>query len=360
MGQEIISVVVDGERFTAWKRFELSASMKEAARSFSLEVAAEAGALATAWKFKAGTSVEIYANDDLLCRGFVDRYQPKIGPTSADVSITGRSKSADLIDSSAIHDTGHFKDMTPDQIANELAADHGVEIVVDEELEPISHQLTPGKSVFREIEVLAREQGYTLMGEADGNIRITKAGSKRHAGGIIEGHNLKDGSADHDWSNRHAKYVVKGQLPDGHGPDSLELEAIARDAGVDRSNRVIIIVQEENTDKNRIKKRAKNRRDRSAGNGLKANVTMQGFRDDKGLIWSPGYLVWVESPFLNIAQDMLIESVSYHQEGGGTNSTLQLVDPRAYGGKKGKGNKSGEAWGQDDEDAELSPPEDTP
>ncbi|WP_112663492.1 phage baseplate assembly protein [Microvirga flavescens] len=361
MSNEIITVVVDGERFTAWKRSEVNASMKEAARSFTLEVAAEAGALATAWKFKAGTALEIYSNDDLLLKGYVDRYEPRLSERQSEVTISGRSKSADLIDSSADHPTGSFRNKTPDEIGNELAASHGVKIRTDAELEPVDYQVTPGETVFRALEKMTRTQGVTLMGEADGSILITKAGkrTRRHVGGIIDWQNLKNGSANHDWSNRHAKYIVRGQLPDGHGPDSLELEAIARDAGVDRNNRVVIVIQEENTSKSRIKKRAENRRDRATGAALRATITVQGFRDEVGKIWTPGHLVWVESPFLNLMQDMLIEDVRFNQDDSGSITTLQLVDPRTYGGEKGKGNKSGPAWKQRNNDASLATPQTT-
>jgi prophage tail gpP-like protein len=76
---------------------------------------------------------------------------------------------------------------------------------------------------------------------------------------------------------------------------------------------------------------------------------VQGFRDDTGQLWTPGKLVWTESPFLDIAQDMLIEQVEYAQSEAGSIATLSLTDPRAYGGHgagggKGKGNKSGSIW----------------
>lgn len=351
MGEEIVSVVVGGQRFTAFLRAQVRASMKEAARSFRLELAAELGATATAWTFRAGAQVSIYANDDLLLVGYVDRYRPRIDATDARVAVEGRSKAADIVDSSAEHETGGFEAKTPVEIANELAAPFGITFAADGDLEPVDYQITPGESVFRAVEKLARQQGYTLMGEADGNVRLPKAGSKRHAGGIIEGHNLKSGEADHNWSNRHSKYVVRGQRATGSGPDSLEVEAIARDAGVGRY-RPVIIVEQDDTTPARARKTARNRRDKAAGRALTATVTVQGFRDERGSIWQPGWLVWVESDFLQIRQEMLIETVDFVQDGvGGSETKLGLVDPRSYGGKKNKGNKSGEAWEQSDDEA---------
>ena len=76
------------------------------------------------------------------------------------------------------------------------------------------------------------------------------------------------------------------------------------------------------------------------------------FRDESGKIWEPGKLVWVESAFLDIAQDMLIERVSYQQDDGGSIATISLTDPRSYGGEGGKGNKSGSTWSRDNSEAE--------
>lgn len=352
MGVEIVRVVVGGMAYTSWKGATIRAAVKEAARSFSLNVAMEGGGAATAWTFKAGAAVSIYANADLLLTGYVDRYQPSLDANRIEATITGRSKAADAIDSSAEHSTGRIENKTLLEIAKELDK-FGIGFSSKETLDKIPvFQITPGESVFRALERQARAQGLTLMGKSDGGIEIVKAGTQRHAGGIFEGRNLKQGSADHNWSNRHSKYVVKGQRPTGSGVDNLEIEAAIRDSGVDRY-RPIVIVEEQDTDKGRAKKRAKNRRDRAAGEALRASITLQGFRDDAGEIWTPNRLVWVESPSLSIGQDMLVESVTFTLDGnGGSTTQLALVDPRAFGGKSKGNNKSGSAWKQDDSEAE--------
>lgn len=352
MGVEVITVSVGGMNYTAFKIAQVRAAFNEAARSFRLEVAAELGASATNAIFKVGTKLTIMSNGDLLLTGFVDQKQPRIEATNAMIAVSGRSNSADLVDSSAKHETGQFEDKDPLEIGNEVSQGIGAKFTTDQQLEKVEqYQVNPGESCFRLVEKMARQQGMTICGEADGNAKITKAGSKRHAGGLIEGRNILTGTADHNGSNRHSEYTVRGQRPFGHGVDNLEIEAIARDKGVDR-HRPIIIIQDEDTTKERTKKRAKNRKDRAAGHALKATIDTQGFRDESGKLWEPGYLVWVESPFLDIAQDMLIESVSYMQSEQGSIATIGLTDPRSYGGKGGKGNKSGSEWSQDDSEAE--------
>jgi len=343
--ETFITVGAGGGLWTAFERVLVRASFQEAARSFQLKVAAEPGASATAWMFKAGTDISIMSNGSLMCRGYVDRYQPTLAEhDTAEINISGRSRSQDYVDSSAVHDTNQFKNKTPQEIG--AALDHfGVGIATDEQLKKVPiYRITPGETAFRCLEKLCREQGVFPVGQADGSIKITKAGKQRHAGALIEGQNIKRIEADHNWSGRHSDVIVRGQAPYGHGEDALQIEGKARDAELGRY-RPVIVIHDGDTDKDRAKKRASTRRDREAGNALKADVVVQGHHDEGGTLWEPGALVFVSSNFADIHQDMAIETVTYSQDRkDGTLSVLSLVDPRALGGKGSKGGKAGGAW----------------
>lgn len=347
MGVEIITTVVDGQRFSGWKRVSVSAALDEAARLCVLEAAAEFGSAALAQQFKVGAKIEIYTNFNLLFTGYVDRRQPKISATEAYVVVSGRSLSQDMIDSSAEHETGLFKNKDLKEIAEELNK-YGLKIESKGKLKKHKKtKVTPGTTAYRAIERLAKSEGVTITGTADGGIKIWKPGEEpeSQAGGIFEGLNLLEGESDHNWSNRYSEYKVIGQKPEDHGEDSLEIEQAVRDSGV-RRNRKIIVVQKEDVDKDSAKERAENLRNRSAGASLQATVRLQGFRDSAGDLIEPGKLIWTESPFLDLAQDMIIEKVIYTQDESGSICSLTLTDPRTYGGKKGKGNKSGSSWDQ--------------
>jgi len=359
---EIVSVEVDGVRYTAFVRAQARAGYKEAARAFELRIAAELGASATHAVFRAGAEVSVYSNDDLLLTGFVDQKRPHYSARNAHMVITGRSKSGDLIDSDPDHGTGHFENKDPAEIGAELAEGYGATFRTDQTLSKLeSYQLTPGASIFREIEKMARRQGMTLSGTADGDILITKPdGSKRHAGGVFEGQNLLVGNADHNWSNRHSRYSFKGQRILGHGARRLHMVATSKDGAVKRKRHKTVIHDDDGPIDD-LKERATNRRNRAAGEALKATISTAGFRDQAGKIWEPGYLVWVESPYLDIAQDMLIEAVDYSSGPEGSLALLSLVDPRAFGGKGaggGKGNKSGSEYEIDDSEAVDETPAD--
>lgn len=352
MGPEIVTVVAGGARWSAFTRVEVSASFEHATRDFKLDLAAEPGPFATAWTFKAGTEIDILFNADLVFRGFVDRYQPKLHEHKhAEICVSGRSKGQDFVDSSAMHETGEFRDKKPDEIGQALDK-FGVGISSDVPLDKVEvARVAPGETAFRCVEKLCRQQGVFMVGQPDGSIKITKGGRERHAGGIIEGLNLKSGDADFNWSNRHSHIHVRGQRPHGTTETQhMRIDEQSQDEALQRY-RPLVIAHDGDIDKERAKKRAKHRRDREAGNALHANVVVQGFRDDGGKLWTPGALVWLESPFLNVAQDMAIKSVHFTQSRGehhgGSVSHLTLCDPRALGGKKAGTGKAGDAWDTD-------------
>ena len=353
MGIERIEVRVGGKIFTAWENVTVKAGFDEACRGFSLKAANELGASATHALFALGAAVQILANDDLLLDGYVTRRRPRFDSDSSSIAIIGKSKAVDLIECSTVHDTGDFTGMDPVQIGNAISAGIAARFETDQQLEKIARwHLSQGKRIHACVEEMCREQSMTLTGTAEGNVKITKAGTARHAGGLYEGENLLSAEADHDASNRHSRIIVRGQRAVGHGPDALEIEAVAQDARVKRY-RPLIILQKDDTSKARAKDRAENRRNRAAGNALRTDAEVQGFRDDAGAIWEPGRLIWTESETLGYAQDMLIESAEFQQDGkNGSTCSLGLVDPRAYDGAKGKGNRSSDEYDLDDSDAE--------
>lgn len=359
---EALFIEVDGVPYTAFLRAQLRASFKEAARAFEVTLAAEAGASATNRIFYAGAEVRIFATSDLFLTGYIDQKQPHLSATQATIRITGRSKSGDLIDSDVNHDTSYFENKTPLEIGNELAKGYGAKFISDQTMQKKErHTLTPGESIFRSVEKLSRQQGMTITGTPEGDAKITKPDGSRHAGGLIEGKNILVINADHNWSNRHSKYSFKGQRPFGHGARRLHLVAGARDSAVKRKREKIAVHDDDGTIED-MKNRVKNRRNRAAGNSLKANVSVQGFRDEGGKLWTPGNLIWTESPFCDVAQDMLIEAVNISQGPEGSITVLSVCDPRAYaasGAGGGRGSKSGAEWDEGtDEPQDETPAED--
>jgi prophage tail gpP-like protein len=152
-----------------------------------------------------------------------------------------------------------------------------------------------------------------LTSPPDGALMITEAGTNRHAGALIEGQNFTEVEGDFDWSNRHSEIIVRGQPSDGTGEQNLQIEATSQDTSLGRY-RPVVIIKDGEFDQETAQTRADTRRDREAGESLKASGEVQGFRDSAGTIWTPGFPIWTESPFLNLAKLMLIKKVGFNQK----------------------------------------------
>jgi prophage tail gpP-like protein len=347
MGPELVTVSAGGGNYSAFESFEATAGFNEAARGFSLTIAAALGGDATAAVFTGGTEVSISANGDLLVTGYVDRYKPHLNEHSeALIHVAGRGKAQDAIDSSAVHPTGYFENQTPLQIAQALDQ-FGVGFSSDQDMPPLPfYQITPGETVFRCIEKICRQQGLVLAGQPDGSIKLTKLSAVSQAP-LLEGVNCKGLSADHNWAGRHSHVIARGQRASGTGAANTQIEQTATDGAVTRYRPHVLVIDGD-TDPTRALARARYRIAREAGHALKAQVAAQGFHDDAGKLWTPGCTVFLDSAFLAVHQLMGIERVAYKQDrSGGSIARLSLVDPRAFGGQSGKGGSAGDAWDTD-------------
>lgn len=341
MGPELVTVAIGGTRYSAFREVKVMAALDHAARSFELAIAAQGGAVETAWQFAPGTPVDISANGDLLLRGYVDRYQPKMTKKTREVKISGRSKAQDFIDCAAIDPkgTGQFENQTVLDIAQALDQ-FGVGVSSDASqlmTQVAAYRITQGETAFAAVERMCRSQGLTLAGKPDGGINITKAGTKRHAGGLFEGVNIEDGSSDLNTAHRHSQVKVIGQKAAGSGRGAMQVSATSGDGAVSRFRPAVIVADDE-TDDDGAQARADYRIAREAGEAITASIATQGFRDDAGTLWTPGNLVWLESDFLGITQVMLIKDVTFVQgNDDGSMSYIGLTDPQAFGGASGKG-----------------------
>ncbi|AZO77707.1 MULTISPECIES: hypothetical protein [unclassified Bosea (in: a-proteobacteria)] len=286
---------------------------------------------------------------ELLLTGHVEKRSPSLRSAEAELPIAGRSKTGDLVDSSAEAKTGEWKNKKADEAFKDLTEGYDVKIEVDFEHKPKTvFRVRPGETVHQAADRWARSEGFTITDTPEGNVKTTSAkNAKRHAGAIREGittwPKLLDASAVHDDSKKFGQVKIKAQAPDGYGPDALEIEAEAKDETIKRK-RLRVVTPPELIRKEDSRERAKWHRDRAAGEGTTCEVTVLGWRDEKQRFWTKGWLVMCEIPSLGVVQEMLIKKASFEQsdsDGEGTVAKLSLVDPRTFGGKKGKGGKSG-------------------
>ena len=360
--EEIVTVVIDGYELRGWQGVDIRRSMQNAAIAFTLKAAWPSWS-EPARRLRTAEEVEIYTSPargvrrpgggDLLCRGAVDTYEADIGEgSSKTVTLHGRSHARDAIDCPPCrHKTGRVENRTLLDAARDLGAEFDLAWDADVALERIEKiQVRPGESLFAAIEREARIEALMLMGRPDGSILITRAGTKRHAGVLIEGRPPVNRvsvklQAESDRSEIH----VRGQRADGWDQDALRQSEIVTPelpGAAKRRHRGQIVYVEGDRKPDRLKKRGKWHHLRQfAGNLVAPRVSR--WRDDGGLLWEPGRLMALVVPSEELDVDFTLSEVTFRQEigdNGGTRADLVFVDPRTHGGGEpaaGKGNGGG-------------------
>lgn len=344
MIDEIVTLTVGGQRLGGFQEVNITRSMEQAAIAFALR-ATNPSWHPDAWALRLGAEVELHTSGTLLCRGFIDTYEADHGEGAQhEVRISGRSKAADAIDCPpAKHKTGRVEGKDLLGVAQEFD-EFGIGYKADVPLKTIPKvQRHPLDTVHATIEREAREQGLMLVGQPDGSVLITRAGSKRHAGALVEGRPpIKKFSVRFSAEGKFSEITAKAQRALGTSASDLREEVKEYDPEVGRYRPMIVFLEGDGTEQD-LKTRAQWERLRRQGAGTSIPITVTSWRDDGGELWEPGRLVALQLPSERVDQDMTLSSVTFTQNHQGTIAALTFVDPRAHGGKNPKG-KSDKAY----------------
>ena len=329
--ETFVEVSTEGGMFTAFQKVACQYAAHQAARAFALTATDSQDGLDEAWNFMPGTPVTITANGQLIVTGYIDKMSPSYDATNHHIEISGRSKSADTVDSSAEHDTNEFRKKTPLAILQEL--DKQVVGFKSDIPQPIVEyfRVNPGETIFAAGDRLARKYQMLLQGMPDGSINLTTGATGGDNAPLVEGVNIISAEACFDQTNGHSSYKVRGQRNFGHDRKSLQITSTAKDKSVKR-NRPKHIHQEGDIDQGTADKRAKHHRDRQQGESISANIKSQSWFDSAGQLWKANGLVYVYSPMLKLDMQMLIKSVNLSQYEKGSFADLTLVQPQTFGG----------------------------
>jgi len=348
----VVSLLVGGMLYEGFKKVEISRSVREMAGQFSLEVSEKwtggnnGPASLMGWRIRPGDPCTVLYSGFPVITGYVDTYCPKYDATSHDVSIQGRSKTQDLVDSSADPDVenGEMRDVGLDQIANKLAAKHGVGVKVEARLKGRFDvaRVQPGETKHEMLERYARPGAVLLTDDELGNLRLLHVTGGAGSGALIEGVNILEGSATLRADNRYSDYEAKGQ---DHGSDQKygrevsEIAARTTDAAV-RRYRPLVVRNETKTSKENAQDRCDWEATSRAGESTRAEVTVLDWVFN-GKLWMPGDTPMLISPMLAINRVMAVESLVMTQDEGGTLTKLSLVPPEALKPGPGEGGGSG-------------------
>lgn len=341
-----------GERELAdYKAIRITYSMERAARTVQIE-------LADKWfnsgfpslPFQEGDPLEVFVSgrargvptDACIFIGYIDDIPIDWDMTSSQVLIVGSSRVADLVDCSATHATGSWRNTNLNSLALDITSPFAVGVVTDKSAaaalsEPFAKwAIEDQETAFDCIKRAAKMRGVFVIGDEGENIVLTRSSAVSQGGTLALGINVKKGHRSSNYRQRHSEYTVKSQRA---GSDTEFGELVgqgfftALDPEITR-HRPKILMSDGSGRASELKSRAEFERNTRAGKSRKVRYDSSELWNGVTLEpWKINRLITVLDPKLDINGLLLLEGVdiSYGPlPNSGSRVSLQLIAPEAY------------------------------
>lgn len=331
----MVQLQVGGVGYSGWTMVQIERGIDQMTGTFSLRLAAKERTGAEDWPISEGAECRVLLAGEPLITGYIDSFTPFVGPDERGIDVSGRDRTADLVDCSAIHTPGSWRGRKLELIAAELVKPFGIAIeIVGETGAPFTKfALQQGETVFAAIERMCRYRGLVAWSAGDGVLRIGNPDSGQSIGRLAEGENVIFGRRSHSVADRYSDYIVKGQAAgsdDRNGAAVAQVRGEARDPAITRY-RPLLIIGEEQSDQAALKNRAEWEAAVRSGRSTSAQITVPGWLMANGKPFAHGMRADCDVPSARIAGSLLIERLSFSRDAeGGTVTTFYLVPPEAW------------------------------
>lgn len=362
--------VIDGQPFDAWTSASISRDMNDLAGAFSIVISDATRSLATLpyasfpsiLRARPGQAVMAYADDELCLVGWVDKISPDIDGEQASVTLEGRDKTGDLVDSAAlVEGAAEYKNVKLEDAAGRIAKPFGLSVKCDiDSGDPfLRYSLDLSETAKSAIEKGCRSRHAFVLSDGVGGLVITRTGKMRAPDGLRLPGNVLRAGGSFDWSKRQSETIVRGQRefagkdrtaeplvtpaaspvnPDAHEPgdgSATETErkgtvatGRAKDDEITRYRPIVHLARskaetasaQEEADWRMRTKRGESEEHRYTVRGHSAN----------GRMWRINELAAVEDEYLGVNRDMLISKVEFRQDSDGAETDLTVISPEAF------------------------------
>lgn len=332
-----IILKVNNQKFSGWKTARVTRSMEQVSGDFALEFSDRWAEQEQAWQIKAHDAAEVLLDDITVITGYVDSVETSISGDDKVSSFSGRDKTGDLVDCSALADPGEWKKLKLDQIAEVLSAPFGIEVVRETSVGDkfFVFKLQPGESVFEALERMGRMRGVLLTSNRKGNLVITSRSSEKSGTPLIFGDNILEAKVGYDFASRFSSYETIGQQGgkawgNHKAVTRTKTRSISTDSVIKRF-RPKIIFSESQADNEAAKKRVQWEATVRAARSLSVEITVQGWKQSNGELWKPNILVDATIPPLHLKSTLLlVKTVFSSSEDTGTRTELTLRNKESF------------------------------
>lgn len=333
----MIELRVGGKRYSGWKQ----ASVRRSINAFTSSADFVVSDYTFPRSIPLDAPCQVLINNIPVITGYVDVITPSYNATSHEVAISARSKTCDLVDCSAMLDTGQIMQGDVKNIINKIIEPFGIglKFKASGAFPVIDFQLQQGETASTTIEKLCVEYGLVFMDDAEGNLVITKISTGSSVGSLIHKvgagshrNNILSGSCEYSRRDRFSEYRVLSQMS---GNDYMTGEQLTSVNGVAIDNEIsryrpMVLLAESSMDNAAALARAEWELSTRVGKSIAINYTLQGWLNNNGDLWAPNSFVTVDDDEVSVKSKLIISEVSLSINDSGTTTTLQLSPPEAF------------------------------
>lgn len=331
----IIELYINNLIFTGWKDVRIKRSIENMSSAFTLEVTDKINN--NPLSIQAGLACYLDINGQRVITGYIDEVTLDITGDNQTITITGRDKTADLIDCAAIYKTGQWREVTLEKIAKDLCAPFNIDVVWSVNDAAASElfkwwQIEPSETVFENLARAARQRGVLLTSNEQGNLVFMSAGSKNVAS-LTLGENILSLNITKSFQHRFSIYRVLGDSSGGYlwgvtqtPNQSTAVVADAKDNAITRY-RPTIILADDNLIMTTGKTRADWERRRSIAHSQPVTVVVKDWFYGGNKLWQPNQLITLNAKDYQNTE-LLIVDVDFNLGNDNGITTTLLLMPR--------------------------------
>jgi prophage tail gpP-like protein len=335
-----VAILIGGNRYQDLTSCTLRSTIDEVTQTFEASYVQSIESASQRIRIDEGTQVEVEVDGDLFLTGFVDDSIESHDAHTHRWSISGRARTSDLCDCTAIYKGSRIYGKSILKIAELLCKPFGISVTIDRTLvtdlelsETVANfKLDEGETVFEALSQLTRKFGLVIQTTPAGDLLLTRA-TRLPSGSLIRsGVNIESATYTGTWRDRFSLYTFKAQMradDNWHGASANQIKHVVTDPAVKRY-RPIVISPEHHDTVAKIKRRATWERNIRAGKSQQITCVIDGWSGLSG-IWKPNTMPRFTDTVLGVDSNLLITSSElYQDQKGKQTATLQLADRAAY------------------------------
>lgn len=357
----VVKLLVNGRAYAGWQGVSIEKTIDAIAGRFTLTVTDKWRGQVERWSIFPGDECVLKLDDVTVLTGYVDATNMEYDAASRTISVTGRDKTGDLVDCSAVIKNQELRGLDLLEITKRIAEPFGIPVATEIPTGDkfIVFAIQPGETAWEAIERAARMRGAVMVADGMGGLTIADVGNQYSFDALIEGKNILSAQSSYDNKDRYSEYIVRGQhdaASDGweDEPPKTTIVSRAMDENIKRY-RPKIIIGEMQTDDTSAGSRAQLEAATRAGKSQKIRVRVRGWTQSDGTLWKVNRLTRIDSPMLCVSDTFVTSAVQFQVDNNvGIVSDIELTRPDAYlagqgkikrgKNKKKKGVGLGDAW----------------